>query len=257
MACNRGDNSMSPRLSTFLRGGAALAMPAVVFALLSAPLAPKADPAMSAQPRLLTVSGEGEAKAAPDQAMLSAGVVTQGKSAAEALAANARAMNEVFATLKRLGIPDKSIQTSNFSVQPQYEPYDSNRTTPPRILGYQVSNTVDVQVDDLKNLGSSIDALVASGSNQLGGISFSFKNPKPLLARAREEAVKDAIERAQTYARAAGITLGPIVSIQEGEAQPPPRPMYAMAAMKAADTTPVAAGEEAVSANVTISWQMK
>ncbi|MBI3677550.1 MAG: SIMPL domain-containing protein [Proteobacteria bacterium] len=248
---------MSTRLSTFLRGGAALAAPAILLALFAAPIALKADAGAAATPRLVTVSGEGDVKATPDQATLSAGVVTQEKTAADALASNARAMNEVFATLKKLGIPDHAIQTSNFSVQPQYEPYDANRTQPPRIVGYQVSNTVNVRVDDLKKLGPSLDALVAAGSNQLGGVAFSIKNPKPLLAQAREDAVKDAIERAQTYAHAAGITLGPIVSIQEGGAEPPPRPVYAMAMKQGADSTPVAPGEESVSASVTISWQIK
>lgn len=249
---------MSTRLSTLLRSGSALAVPAVLIALFAAPMALRADSPSVASARLLSVSGEGEVKAVPDQAMLSAGVVTQEKTAAEALSANARAMNDVFATLKKLGIPERAIQTSNFSVQPQYAPYDNNnQTQPQRIIGYQVSNTVNVRVDDLKNLGSSIDALVNSGSNQLGGVTFSFKNPKPLLMHAREDAVKDAIERAQTYARAAGVTLGPIVSIQESGAQLPPQPVYAQMAKVARDSTPVAAGEESVTASVSISWQIR
>src|SRR5215469_9503647 len=86
------------------------------------PFAATAQPANAPIERTLTVSGEGETKATPDQARLSAGVVTQAHRAADALAANTRAMNEVFATLKRMGIPDKSIQTSDFSVEPQYAP---------------------------------------------------------------------------------------------------------------------------------------
>ena len=85
----------------------------------------------------------------PDQAELSAGVVTQGPTAADALAANSRAMNAVFDALKKAGIAEKSIQTSNFSVSPQYTPYKPNATEPPRIVGYQVSNNVTVKVDDL------------------------------------------------------------------------------------------------------------
>src|SRR5436309_254573 len=83
-----------------------------------------AQPVVQPDMRLLTVSGAGEAKATPDQATVSAGVLTEAKQAGDALAANSRAMNAVFATLKRFGIPDKSIQTSNFSVTPQYPDYD-------------------------------------------------------------------------------------------------------------------------------------
>jgi uncharacterized protein YggE len=216
-----------------------------------------AQPASGVEPRLLTVSGTGEAKAVPDQATISAGVVSEAKAAGDALAANSRAMNAVFATLKRFGIPDKSIQTSSFSVSPQYPDYDAKQ--PRRIIGYQVSNTVTVTVDDLSKLGPALDALVSSGANSLGDIAFSVRDQKPLLAQAREAAVKDAVAKAETLARAAGVSLGPIVSIGEEGAAPPVRPMYrmAMAAAPAAAPPPVAAGEESLTANVTVSWEIR
>jgi hypothetical protein len=207
-------------------------------------------------PRVLTVSGDGEVKAAPDQAMLSAGVVTDGKTAADALSANARKMNAVFDTLKRLGIADRAIQTSEMSVSPQY-PDDGRQ--PRRITGYQVTNTVNVTVDDLDKVGAAIDALVNSGANSLGEVSFSIRDDKPLLAQAREAAVKDATAKAEALAHAAGVTLGPILSINEGGGAPEPvRPMYRMALMaNAPSPTPVAAGETSVSASVSITWQIQ
>jgi hypothetical protein len=206
--------------------------------------------------RLLTVSGTGEAKAVPDQATISAGVVTEAKTAGDALSANSRAMNAVFATLKRFGIPDKAIQTSNSSVSPQYPDYDSKQ--PRRIIGYQVSNTVTVTVDDLTKLGPALDALVSSGANSLGDIAFSIHDDKPLLAQAREAAVKDALAKAQMLSRAAGVSLGPIVSIGEEGTAAPVRPMYRMAVAAApAAPPPVAAGEESLTVNVTISWEIR
>ena len=202
-------------------------------------------------PRLLTVSGVGEVKAKPDRATLSAGVVTDGKSAAAALVANSRAMNAVFDTLRRLGIADRAIQTSQLSVQPQY-PNDSRQ--PRRVAGYQVSNTVTVTLDDLDKVGATVDALVASGSNSLGDIGFSIRDPKPLQAQAREAAVKDAMAKAETLARAAGVTLGPITQISEGGFAGSPQPMMRMAADA---MTSVAPGEQAVSANVSISWEIR
>jgi len=216
----------------------------------------QAQSATAAEPRLLSVSGEGEVKAKPDQAMLSAGVVTQGKTAADALAANSRAMNAVFATLKRLGIPDRSIQTSNFSVNPQYPEYNSKE--PRRIVSYQVSNTVSVTVDELDKLGPALDALVSSGANSLGDIAFTIRDPKPLMAQARDAAVRDAMAKAGTLARAAGVSLGPIVAINEGVVAPP-QPLFRAMAINGAPTvqTPVAAGENTISVNVSVSWEIR
>lgn len=214
--------------------------------------------AAHADPRLLTVTGTGEARAVPDRAMLSTGVVTQGRTAATALAANARAMNAVFDALKSAGIPDKDIQTSNVSVSPQYAPDKPGQSGPQHIVGYEVTDTVNVTVDGLDKVGPTIDALVAAGSNQIDGPSFTIADPAPLLAKAREAAVKDAMARAETLARAAGVTLGPIVSISEGSTSAPePMRMRGLMAMDKAASTPVAAGEDSVGAEVSISWEIR
>ncbi|HEX3665423.1 MAG TPA: SIMPL domain-containing protein [Rhizomicrobium sp.] len=205
-------------------------------------------------PRSITVSGEGEAKAAPDQAQLQAGVVTTARKAGDALAANTKAMNQVFAALKRLGIPDKAIQTADFSVNPQNAP-DRNGNASQQITGYQVSNQVVVTVEMAK-LGAALDALVASGANNLGGMTFSIHDPKPLLAQARAAAMKDAGQRAETYAAAGGFKLGPILAVTEsGSETPPPfapRPMMRMAA-----AVPVASGENTIGATVTVTYEIR
>ncbi|HEY1961227.1 MAG TPA: SIMPL domain-containing protein [Rhizomicrobium sp.] len=222
-------------------------------------LAPVLAHAQAAEPesRLLTATGQGEVKAKPDQATLSAGVLTDGKTAGDALAANSRAMNQVFATLKRFGIADRAIQTSNFSVTPQYPDYNSKQ--PRRIIGYQVSNNVTVTVDNLDRVGPALDALVASGANSLGDVSFSVRDPKPLEAQARADAVQDATAKAAAMAHAAGVALGPIVFIGEGDISAPAMPMRRMMAaapMAAAAPPPVAAGEESVTASVTVTWEI-
>jgi uncharacterized protein len=208
--------------------------------------------------RVITVSGEGEVRAAPDEAMLSAGVVSDAHTAAAALAANARAMNAVFATLRNAGIAEKNIQTSGFNVSPQYA-NDKNGTQTQRISGYEVSNTVNVMVEDLSKVGPTLDALVASGANSIGDISFGIKDPKAAMAKAHEDAVADAVAKAQTLARAAGVTLGPITSISESGGYEPPRPMMRMVAGMAAAPmqTPIAGGEQSVTANVSITWEIR
>jgi uncharacterized protein len=220
-----------------------------------------AGPAWAAQdsppPRSLTVSGQGEIRAVPDEAVLSAGVVTEGRSAADALARNSRAMNSVFDMLKHLGIPDKSIQTSDFSVTPQYAS-DAHGNTTQKINGYEVSNNVTVVVDDLGRLGGAIDALVSSGANSFGGIQFTIKDPKPLLDQARALAVKDALDRAGVYAKAAGVSLGPIDSIGESGDEVP-RPMFRAMSMAAGmpRPSPVAAGEQKIAASVSITFEIR
>jgi len=207
--------------------------------------APAADAAENgALVRTISVSGEGEIHAKPDSARLSAGVVSQAGAAAAALAANTAAMNRVFAALKASGIPDNKIQTSNFSVQPQYPALRPDATEPRTIIGYQVSNQVTVIVDDLSKLGPALDALVKSGANQLGGIAFSIADPKPFAERARGAAVADAMAKAKTLATAAGVNLGPLLSIQEGTAIRPV-PVYGggARALAAAAPPPVSAGE--------------
>jgi hypothetical protein len=235
---------------------AALALGTGLFALIALPGASMADE--TPPPRTMTVSGQGEVKAAPDEAVLSAGVVTQARSAAAALAANSRAMNGVFDALKRIGITDKSVQTSDFSVTAQYQT-DQHGNTTQKIIGYQVSNNVTVVVDDLGKLGSAIDALVTSGANSMGDIAFTFRDPKQLLTEARAEAVKDALQRANTYASAAGVMLGPITSIGEnGDIAPRPM-MRKMMTMSAANdlATPVAAGEDSITAGVSITFEIR
>ena len=225
----------------------------LVIALILAGSVAVAAPPDQANPRTLTVAGLGVAKAAPDEASFSTGVVSQASTAGAALAANSKAMAAVIATLKRQGVPDKAIQTSNLSLNPQYQTCKPNVACPQKIVGYEVSNTVSVTVG-LEKAGAVLDALVASGSNQIDGISFAIHDPKPLLALARADAVKDAIDKAALYAKAAGVGLGPILAIQESGSQAP-QPMFrSMNKAMAGIAAPIAGGEQSVSASVSITW---
>jgi len=228
-----------------------------VVALTSAPTSSPARAAEATMPgRTITVTGDAEVASKPDQARLSAGVVTQAETAAAALNANSAAMNRVFAALRMAGIPENRMQTSNFSVQPQYAPFRPENPEPQRIIGYQVSNNVTVTVDDLTKLGSTLDALVRSGANQLGGIQFMIADPKPLAERARALAVVDAAAKARTLAMAAGVTLGSVMAIQEST-NTRPIPVFAMARAVAQEAAPIAEGEERVNVNVTMVYAIQ
>jgi uncharacterized protein len=229
---------------------AALAAPALCLGLISAP-AGAADNVMA---RSIVVNGEGVVSATPDSARISAGVISQAATAAAALTANNTAMARVMESLRGAGILPQHIQTANFSVEPQYPPFRPDAPADARrIIGYQVSNQVSVLVEDLTRIGTTLDALVRSGANQLGGIQFQFKNPKPLQERARQAAVTDARAKAGTLAAAAGVTLGPVLQIQEGAVNfPMPRPM-AFEAAQARDVS-ISPGQSDVTVTVSVTY---
>ncbi|MFN3514748.1 MAG: SIMPL domain-containing protein [Phenylobacterium sp.] len=256
-------------------------LPAVALAglLIAAPAAhaqPAPAPALQIAPgaTLLNVTAEGRSRRAPDVAHFSAGVVTQAKTAAEALTANARRMDAVIAALKRAGVPDRDIQTSSLNVQPQYH-YPERDPTPrrdpdlprpepegPRIVGYEARNTVQVRVRRLDGLGRIIDTLVGAGANQVDGPNFSVEDHDAALDEARTQAMRRARERAELYAGAAGLRVNRIVAISEqggyypvvqevmvtaqrfGAGAPPPPP------------SPVQPGEVALGVNLTVQFEL-
>jgi len=207
-----------------------------------------------ADPRTISTSGHGEVRAVPDMAEVRAGVTITAPTAAQALAADSSRMQSVFAALRKMGVPEKNIQTTNFYISPQYTNGENN--APRRLTGYQVNNDVTVRLEDVGKVGSALDALVAAGANQMNGISFSIQNPAPVLERARAEAVADARTRAETYAKAAGVNLGTIMSISEGGGEAPRPVMYRMAAAMAPAPPPIAAGEQTISADVAMVWEI-
>merc|ERR1711916_84368 len=188
---------------------------------------------------------------------LNGGVISEATTAQEALQKNASDMAGVFEALKAAGVPEKDIQTSNFSLNPRYE-YPKNGQ---RILtGYQDSNQVQANVTDMENVGKVIDAMVAEGGNSFSGVSFAVEDPSDLMNEARRKAIKDAMARAELYAEATGYTIARIVTIEEGGSYAPqPRPVM-MARSMAADesaSTQISGGELTYSANVNVVFEFR
>lgn len=202
----------------------------------------------------LDVSATGTSSRKPDIATISAGVVTQAPKAGDAMAANAKAMTATIAALKRAGVADRDIQTQSISLQPQYR-YGDNQ--PPILTGYQASNRVSIRLRDLAGAGGVIDALVSAGANQIEGPMLSVEHPDAALDEARTKALAAARARADLYAKAAGLTVRRIVRISESEGTPIVRPMMMMArAGKAADSTPVEAGEQELTVNLSVVFEL-
>ncbi|PZQ96828.1 MAG: SIMPL domain-containing protein [Cereibacter sphaeroides] len=210
-------------------------------------------PAMADNGRI-TVTGEGRVDGAPDLATVMLGVTTEGATAAEAMAANSIKLGMMLEQLRTGGIEDRDIQTSGLSLNPTWsQPQDG---TAPKIAGYQASNQLTVRVRALDKLGGVLDRAVSDGANTFNGLTFGLSDPAPALNEARKRAVADAMSRARVLVGAAGLTLGPVVSIAEGGDMGMPQPMYRMDAA-AASTVPVAAGEVSTSASVTMVFELK
>ncbi|MES2834372.1 MAG: SIMPL domain-containing protein [Pseudomonadota bacterium] len=231
---------MTRTLRALMLGSTLLAF--TVPAVAMAQEAPGAMHMMQPAPAL-NLSAYGEVKVAPDMATISFAVVTEASSAAEAMRLNAARMNQVMAALNRAGIAERDVQTSGLNLSAQYD-YVQNE--PPRMRGYQAQNRVTVIINDLNAVGSTADAVVAAGVNQIDGIGFGLKDPSAAENQARRLAVRALQGKASLYADALGVQLGGIRSLSEGGgySAPQPMPMYARAEMaQDAGSTPIAAGQ--------------
>jgi uncharacterized protein len=209
-------------------------------------------------PSTLNLNVNSNVKKAPDMATISAGVVTQARTAKAAMDDNARRMSAAFVALKAAGIAERDMQTSGVNLNPQYN-YVANQR--PTIKGYEVSNRVTVRIRRLENIGPVLDALVAQGVNELNGPTFGLDNPEAELDQARTEAMATAVRRAELYARASGMRVKRVITINEsgGYEPPQPRPMMmarAMASDSAAET-PVAPGEVTLSIQLNVQFELE
>lgn len=166
-------------------------------------------------------------QSAPDTASVGAGVTVRAPSASEAMRLNAAQMDKVIARLRQLGIAREDIQTANFSLNPQYQYRNDN--TPPLLLGYDASNSVNVTLRNLDKVGETLDALVSAGANNLYGPNFTLEKDAEAKAAARKAAFARARQQADEYARMADFTGVRILEISETFQQMGPMPASAQA----------------------------
>jgi uncharacterized protein YggE len=240
------------------------AITAGIVLVLAVSLAAQAPPGGSSSADLiplLTVSGMGEARVAPDEATVRLGVVAQAPTARAAQEQVNRTANAALEAIRKLGIPAEEIQTSGLSLSPLYSqgrPESQDQT--PRITGYQANNTVSIRIEELSQVGPVIDAGLNAGANSLDGVVFGLRNDTAARATALSEAVKEARAKADALARALNVRLAGIVEVTEGGVSvvPPPYPRFsrlAVAEMAVSDT-PVSTGQVGVEASVTIRYRI-
>ncbi|MDO4710127.1 MAG: SIMPL domain-containing protein [Pseudomonadota bacterium] len=212
----------------------------------------------SQQGTLLAIEAEGHVQRAPDIARIGTGVSTQAADTQSAMRQNAEEMRKVLDALKRAGIAERDIQTSGISLSPQYH-YSEKQ--PPRLSGFQANNRVQVKVRELEKLGSIMDILVRAGANELHGPAFELDKPEAARDEARTLALAEARRRADHYAKALGLKVRRIVSIDEGQqlaGMPAPMMMNARAAKAEAfdASTPIAVGENDIRIRLAVVFEL-
>ncbi len=205
-------------------------------------------------PGQISTSATGEARYTPDRATISLGVQTRAVSAARASADNATKQRAVIDTLRAQGIGADQITTENYSLTAiqVYEPNAGDKA--PRITGYNVSNTVRVEVKKVDQVGALIDAAIAKGANEVNSLSFHSSAPDSLRRVALADGFGRAEADAMVLAQAAGGRLGELMELTTGGGGiEPPRPMSF--AIKLAASTPIAIGEMSANVAVMARWR--
>ena len=207
------------------------------------------------QPPSISTSAVGETTVVPDRAVLSVAVESQGTTAAAAGAENAKLQTKVIDAVKAAGVAAAQIRTVGYNVFPVYAQAEGKA---PRVTGYRAHNTVQVEIRTLESVGKVIDAVLAAGATNLGGLSLYPSNTDAARREALQKAVAKARSDAEAAATAAGGSLGALLELStEQYGNPQPIMMrQAMADSRAmAAPTPVEAGEMTIQAMVHVRWQ--
>jgi uncharacterized protein YggE len=225
-----------PRICQFL----------LVFGLMTAPLSAQSVAAGSIQ-----ATGTANISVQPDQATLTAGVVTQATTAQDAGSQNATQTSAMIKALTGVLGTSGTVQTIYYSLSPRYSNPSTNQ--PPVIIGYTATNTVQVVTNNLNLVGPLIDAANQAGGNSIGGPFFGLQNPDPTIQQALTAASKQALAHAAAIAAGLGAKIGSVISAQEGTNV---MPIVTGTPVAGANATPIQTGTVSVSATVTVTVAM-
>lgn len=218
------------------------------------------DETMPATPTL-TVSETGIVPHAPDMAFATFGLETASKSLAEAQKRNSAIMSKIMERLRDLQIDKERIQTSSFTVSPQYRPLPNRPTeaspATPEIIGYVVSNVVAVEIRSLDKVGIVIEEALKAGANSFQGLHWGLREEQSVRLSALKQAAAKAREKASVLSETLHVTLARILSVTEGgQMIRPPMPMARMAMEASAGDVPISSGELKIEATVTLVYEI-
>jgi uncharacterized protein YggE len=232
----------------------------MIFAALLATSGMTASGAMATQVNIttanpvidLTISETVETR--PDIATFSTGVQTMAPTASEAVRANNVQMASVVARLKKLGIADRDIQTTQINLNQQFDYRDGQQI----FKGYQASNMVNAKLRDLKKLGALLDALAVDGATNFNGPTFGIDDDSSFRDAARDKVWASAMTRARNLARKAGFADVRVLRVEESEQGRgySPMPMVVRSMDASEKSTPISPGELSVGATMSFTFEM-
>lgn len=224
---------MNINLKSFLSVAGGIALIALAYSALSFSNAYS----RSIQPssfRSFAVSGDGKVVVIPDVAQFEFSVVTEGgKDLAALQQSNTTKTNQAIDFVKKQGVKDEDIKTQQYNVQPRYQYYNCNPVyplasdgasracPPPEIVGYSVTQSVQVKIRDFSKIGGIMSGVVSNGANQVSSLIFTLDDPASAESKARTEAIAEAQAKAKDVAKAGGFRLGRLLAIEEGGGFPP------------------------------------
>jgi uncharacterized protein len=206
---------------------------------------------------LFTSSGTGKATAIPDIATVSIGVTQKATTVEQAQEKINEASKKITDALKALGIEEKYIDTTNYSINPEYD-YRLGQ----RITGYTATQNMEIKIKDIAKINKAVDIATQQGANVVGGVNFTFSDElqKKLEDKARNQAVKNAKEKAESLAKAAGIRLGRLINVDESNYSPirafaPAGAGDAKMSLESLAPSNITPGEGTVNTTVTLSYE--
>ncbi len=206
--------------------------------------------------RTISFSGEGKVYTKPDIALVTLSVVTESKTVADVQKKNTEKMNKVIAFLKSFGIEERDIKTTNYNLYPRYN-YEYTRI--PQIIGYEITQSLEVKVRDLDRVGEILEGSVNAGVNQISSLYFKVDKDEAFKLEAKALAIKDAKEKAEETAKQLGVRLGKLVGYSENSNYYPPYPVYYRegAGGGGQSAAPeIQTGENEILVNVTLTYEI-
>jgi uncharacterized protein YggE len=210
----------------------------------------------------LSVTAEGKVKAVPDLASIDLGVLTNASTAAEAQDQSAKKINAIIEFVKKQGVGNDDIATSQFNIYPQQD-YREGKST---ITGYTANQSINIKVRGIDKstdtLTKILGGVTGAGANQINGVNLTFDDPDNFRGQARERAIAKAQEKAQELARAAGLRLGRVINVSETGSSFGPIPYaeglgYGGGGDMRAVAPNVQPGNQDIVANMTVVFEVK
>lgn len=163
-------------------------------------------------PREITISGEGRVFAVPDIALIQFGVVSEGTKIGDIVKENTEKMNSILKEIKDLGIEEKDIKTTTYSLSPRYEWTEDGKRV---FKGYTLTQEIRVKIRNFEKIGEALEKATEKGANLVGDLQFSIDDPEKVRQEARKEAIEKAKIKAVQLSQDSGLKLVKLVNIYE------------------------------------------